>query len=110
MHHVFDHYGDYSGDIVTRREGAMVSWETGVTTTYALHNAQDRGILFVGAGEGLCRPNRGPKLPRDLDINVCKKEAFDEYESLYSDETLRLTPHRVLSLEDALQWIKDDGS
>ena len=110
MHHVFDHYGDYSGDIVTRREGAMVSWETGVTTTYALHNAQDRGILFVGAGEEVYAGQivGQNSRPRDLDINVCKKKHLTNMRASTSDETLRLTPHRVLSLEDALQWIKDD--
>ena len=109
MHHV-DHYGDYSGDIVTRREGAMVSWETGVTTTYALHNAQDRGILFVGAGEEVYAGQivGQNSRPRDLDINVCKKKHLTNMRASTSDETLRLTPHRVLSLEDALQWIKDD--
>lgn len=110
MHHVFDHYGDYSGEIVTRREGAMISWETGSTTTYALHNAQERGILFVGAGEEVYAGQivGQNSRPRDLDINVCKKKHLTNMRAATSDETLRLTSHRVLSLEDALQWIKDD--
>lgn len=110
MHHVFDHYGDYSGDIVTRREGAMVSWETGVTTTYALHNAQERGILFVGPGEEVYAGQivGQNSRPRDLDINVCKKKHLTNMRASTSDETLRLTPHRALTLEDALQWIRED--
>lgn len=110
MHHVFDRYGDYSGDIVTRREGAMISWETGSTTTYALHNAQERGVLFVGAGQEVYAGQvvGQNSRPRDLDINVCKKKHLTNMRAATSDETLRLTPHRVMSLEDALQWINDD--
>jgi len=110
MHHVFDHYGDYCGEIVTRREGAMISWETGSTTTYALHNAQDRGVLFVGAGEDVYAGQiiGQNSRPRDLDINVCKKKHLTNMRAASSDETLRLTPHKVMGLEDALQWIKDD--
>lgn len=110
MHRVFDSYGEYSGDIQSRREGAMISWETGTTTTYALHNAQERGILFVGPGEEVYggqivgQNSRN----RDLDINVCKKKHLTNMRASTSDETLRLTPKRVMSLEDAIQWIKED--
>jgi GTP-binding protein len=110
MHHVFDRYKDYCGDIVSRREGAMVSWETGVTTTYALHNAQERGALFVDAGHevyaGMIIGENAR--PRDMDINVCKKKHLTNVRASVSDETLHLAPHRVMSLEDSLQWIKDD--
>jgi len=110
MHRVFDSYGEYSGDMQSRREGAMISWETGTTTTYALHNAQERGILFVGPGEEVYggqivgQNSRN----RDLDINVCKKKHLTNMRASTSDETLRLTPKRVMSLEDAIQWIKED--
>jgi GTP-binding protein len=110
MHHVFDRYGDYSGDITTRREGAMISWETGTTTTYALHNAQERGTLFVGPGEEVYggqivgQNSRN----RDLDINVCKKKHLTNMRASTSDETLRLSPPRSMSLEDSLQWIRED--
>lgn len=110
MHRVFDSYGEYSGDVQSRREGAMISWETGTTTTYALHNAQERGILFVGPGEEVYggqivgQNSRN----RDLDINVCKKKHLTNMRASTSDETLRLTPKRVMSLEDAIQWIKED--
>ncbi len=110
MHHVFDHYGEYAGDIVTRRQGAMISWEQGQTTAYALHNAQERGVLFVGAGQEVY----GGQVigeharSRDLDINVCKKKHLTNLRSAASDEALRLVPHREMSLEDSLQWINDD--
>ncbi|HHX29068.1 MAG: translational GTPase TypA [Bacillota bacterium] len=110
MHHVFDHYGDFSGDITTRREGAMISWEAGVTTTYALHNAQERGILFVGPGEEVYGGQVVGQNSRsqDLDINVCKKKHLTNMRASTSDETLRLTPPRSMSLEDSLQWIRED--
>ena len=110
MHHVFDRYDEYCGEIVTRREGAMVGWETGATTTYALHNAQERGVLFVAPGQEvyagqIIGQNARPK---DMDINVCKKKHLTNMRASVSDETLRLTSHRVMGLEDSLQWIKDD--
>ncbi len=110
MHHVFDRYGDYCGEIVTRREGAMISWEDGSTTTYALHNAQDRGILFIGAGQDVYSGQiiGQNSRTRDLDINVCKKKHLSNMRASGSDEALRLTPHRVMGLEDAMQWINDD--
>jgi len=110
MHHVFDHYGEYCGDIVTRRQGTMVSWETGACTTYALHNAQDRGQLFVTAGQEVYAGQIVGEnaRPRDLDINVCKKKHLTNMRASVSDETLRLTSHRVMGLEDSLQWIGDD--
>lgn len=110
MHHVFDHYGDYCGDIVSRREGAMISWEAGVTTTYALHNAQERGTLFVAAGQEVYAGQIVGEnaRPRDLDINVCKKKHLTNLRSSVSDEALRLTLHRVMTLEDSLQWVKGD--
>ena len=110
MHHVFDRYDEYCGDIVTRREGAMVSWEAGPTTTYALHNAQDRGVLFVGAGQEVYAGQiiGQNARTRDLDINVCKKKHLTNMRAASSDEALRLTPHKVMGLEDSMQWIKDD--
>ena len=110
MHHVFDRYGEYSGEIVTRRHGAMVSWETGVTTSYALHNAQERGVLFVGPGQevyaGMIVGENARD--RDLDINVCKKKHLTNMRASVSDETVHLTPPRVMSLEDSLQWVRED--
>ncbi len=110
MHHVFDHYGGFTGDIVTRRQGAMVSWESGSTTTYALHNAQERGVLFVGAGQEVYfgQVIGENSRPRDLDINVCKKKHLTNMRASTSDETLRLVPYRVMGLEEAMQWINDD--
>ncbi|NPV70104.1 MAG: translational GTPase TypA [Firmicutes bacterium] len=110
MTYSFDGYRPHRGAIDTRRQGSMIAWETGVTTTYALHNAQERGTLFLGPGEEVyagqvvgehCRP-------RDLDINVCKKKHLTNVRSSVSDITLHLTPPRRLSLEESLEWIGDD--
>lgn len=110
MHHVFDRYGEYAGDIVTRRQGAMVSWEQGQTTAYALDNAQERGVLFVGAGEEVYEGQIVGEhaRPSDLDINVCKKKHLTNLRSSAADEALRLVPKRQMSLEDSLQWINHD--
>ena len=110
MHRVFDSYGDYSGEISTRREGSMISWETGITTTYALHNAQERGILFVGPGEEVYAGQivGQHSRARDLDINVCKKKHLTNMRSSTAEEALRLTPKKAMGLEDSIQWIKED--
>ncbi|MGE5486037.1 MAG: translational GTPase TypA [Ignavibacteriales bacterium] len=110
MTYSFDGYGLHRGPIQFARQGSMIAWETGSTTTYALHNAQERGILFVGPGEDVyagqvigehCRS-------RDLDINVCKKKHLTNMRSSTSDMTLHLSPPRRMSLEEALEWIAED--
>ncbi|MGE5542388.1 MAG: translational GTPase TypA, partial [Bacillota bacterium] len=110
MTYSFDGYGLHRGPIQFARQGSMIAWETGSTTTYALHNAQERGILFVGPGEDVyagqvigehCRS-------RDLDINVCKKKHLTNMRSSTRDMTLHLSPPRRMSLEEALEWIAED--
>jgi GTP-binding protein len=110
MHHVFDHYGPFSGEIVTRRQGAMIAWETGSTTSYALANAEERGVLFVGPAEDVYSGQvvGEHSRQRDLDINVCKKKHLTNMRAATADETVKLTPPRRMGLEDSLQWINDD--
>lgn len=110
MHHVFDHYGDFCGDIITRRAGALVSWEEGITTAYALKNAEERGILFVGPGEKVYAGQvvGQNSRPGDLDINVCKKRHLTNVRKSTQEELVQLTPPRRMSLEEALQWINHD--
>ena len=88
----------------------MVSWESGSTTTYALHNAQERGVLFIGAGQEVYfgQVIGENSRPRDLDINVCKKKHLSNMRASSADEALRLVPHRSMDLEEAMQWINDD--
>ena len=110
MHHVFDSYRDYVGDIVTRRSGAMVSWETGVVTAYAVKNAEERGQLFVGPGEKVYAGQvvGENSRPMDLDINVCKKRHLSNVRAVASEELVKLTPPRKMSLEEAMVWIDQD--
>ncbi|HHU85120.1 MAG TPA: translational GTPase TypA [Clostridiales bacterium] len=110
MNNLFAGYEPFKGDIVTRERGSIVSFETGESTAYGLFNAQDRGRLFIGAGvevyEGMivgeCSKNE------DVICNICKKKQMTNMRASGSDEALRLVPHSVLSLEQCMEFIKDD--
>lgn len=110
MNHMFDGYEPYKGDIPQRSQGSLIAHETGETTTYGLYAAQERGRLFIGAGvpvyEGMI-VGANPK-SEDLVVNVCKKKHITNTRASGSDDALRLTPHTVLSLEQSLEFIKDD--
>ncbi|NLM75570.1 MAG: translational GTPase TypA [Clostridiaceae bacterium] len=110
MNHVFHGYEPHKGDIKRRNRGVLVAWEDGVSVTYGLYNAQDRGTLFIGPGvpvyEGMivgeCSRNE------DIVINVCKKKHVTNMRAAGSDEALRLVPPKDLSLEQCLEFIEDD--
>ncbi len=110
MSHVFEGYDDYKGDIERRKTGSLVSFETGEAVTYGLYNAQERGQLFIPAGtpvyEGMV-VGASPKTD-DLVVNVCKKKHLTNTRASGSDDALRLVPHRILSLEDCLEFLADD--
>ena len=110
MSHVFDGYEPYKGDIERRKTGSLVSFETGEAVTYGLFNAQERGQLFIPAGtpvyEGMI-VGASPKT-EDLVVNVCKKKHLTNTRASGSDDALRLVPHRILSLEDCLEFLADD--
>lgn len=110
MSHVFDGYEPYKGDIDRRNTGSLVSFETGEAVTYGLYNAQERGQLFIPAGtqvyEGMV-VGASPKTD-DLVVNVCKRKHLTNTRASGSDDALRLIPHRVLSLEDCLEFLADD--
>ena len=107
---VFDEYAPYKGDIQYRKQGSLIAFESGESITYGLFNAQERGILFIGPGEkvysGMVIGQNGK--PEDVEINVCKKKQLTNTRASGSDEALRLTPPRVLSLEQALDFIDAD--
>ncbi|NLW41034.1 MAG: translational GTPase TypA [Tissierellia bacterium] len=107
---VFDGYGPYKGDIVTRRAGSIISFETGEATAYGLYSAQDRGELFITPGTKVYRGMVIGSSPKglDIDINVCRKKHQTNIRAAGSDEALRLTPARQLSLEEALEFIGED--
>ena len=107
---VFDEYAPYKGDIQYRKQGSLIAFESGESITYGLFNAQERGTLFIGPGEkvysGMVIGQNGK--PEDVEINVCKKKQLTNTRASGSDEALRLTPPKILSLEQALDFIDAD--
>ncbi|MGE5652640.1 MAG: translational GTPase TypA [Bacillota bacterium] len=110
MNHVFHAYGEYKGDLQSRARGVLVAWEDGLTTTYALHAIQDRGIMFIDPAVPVYRGMIVGENSRedDIDVNVCKKKHVTNMRSATGEETLRLEPPRRMSLEQALEYIEDD--
>ncbi len=107
---IYDDYGPYKGDIQYRKQGSLIAFEAGDAVTYGLYNAQDRGTLFIGPGEKVYSGmvvGQSAK-PEDIEINVCKKKQLTNTRSSSADEALRLTPKKVLSLEQALEFIDTD--
>ena len=110
MNNLFAGYEPYKGDIETRERGSIVAHETGESTAYGLFNTQDRGRLFIGPGvpvyEGMivgeCSKNE------DLTCNICKTKHLTNTRASGSDDALRLVPHTTLSLEQSMEFIKDD--
>ncbi|MBD5543647.1 MAG: translational GTPase TypA [Lachnospiraceae bacterium] len=107
---IFDGYGPYKGDLQYRKQGSLIAFEAGEAITYGLYNAQDRGTLFIGPGEkvyaGMVIGQTGKA--EDIEINVCKKKQLTNTRSSSADEALRLSPPRILSLEQALEFIDTD--
>lgn len=110
MHHLFDHYGPWKGDISGRRRGVLIAFETGDATTYGIHNVEDRGYLFIEPGQKVYAGMIVGEHSRenDLEVNVCKKKQLTNMRASSSDETIRLTPPILFSLERAMEYIEDD--
>ena len=110
MNTVFDGYGEYKGDIAYRSQGSLIAFESGESVTYGLFNAQERGTLFIGPGEkvyaGMVIGQTGKS--EDIEVNVCKRKQLTNTRSSSADEALRLVPPRILSLEQALDFIDTD--
>ena len=106
----FDGYAPYKGDIQYRKQGSLIAFETGESVTYGLYSAQERGTLFIGPGEkvyaGMVIGQNGKA--EDIELNVCKTKHLTNTRSSSADEALRLTPPRILSLEQALDFIDTD--
>ena len=107
---LFDKYDEYKGVIETRSRGSLVAFESGVAVTYGLYNAQERGILFVEPGETVYS---GQVVglnarPEDIDVNVCKRKQATNMRASGSDDALRLSPAKKMSLEETLEFIDDD--
>lgn len=107
---VFEDYAEYKGEIAYRKQGSLIAFESGETVAYGLFNAQDRGTLFVGPGEkvygGMVIGQNGKA--EDIELNVCKTKHLTNTRSSSADEALKLTPPKILSLEEALEFIDTD--
>ena len=110
MNTEYEGYGPYKGDIQYRKTGSLIAFEAGVSITYGLFNAQERGTLFIGPGEqvysGMVVGQNGKA--EDIELNVCKTKKLTNTRSSSADEALRLTPPKILSLEQALEFIDTD--
>ena len=110
MASLFDGYKPFRGELTRRSTGSLVSFETGVSITYGLFNAQGRGSLFIGAGvpvyAGMIVGSH-PKM-EDITVNVCKKKQLTNTRASGSDDALRLVPPVQMSLEQCLEFIADD--
>ena len=110
MNQLFDGYATYKGDIHYRNQGSLIAFETGEAVTYGLFNAQERGQLFIGPGEkvyaGMVVGQTGKA--QDVEVNVCKRKQLTNTRASGSDDALRLTPPKQMSLEQYMQFIDTD--
>ena len=107
---LFESYEPYKGDIITRNIGSLVAWETGVAVAYGLFNAQDRGILFIDAGQDVYQGmivGQNAKAG-DIDVNICKRKQVTNMRASGTDESLKLSPPKRMSLEETIEFIEDD--
>lgn len=110
MNTAFDGYAPYKGEIQYRKNGSLIAFETGEALTYGLFNAQERGTLFITPGE---RVYAGMVVGQnaktdDIEINVCRAKHLTNTRASGSDDALKLSPPRILSLEEALDFIDTD--
>ena len=107
---IFDGYDYYKGEMSYRSNGSLIAFEAGTSVTYGLFNAQERGTLFIGPGEevyaGMVVGETGRQ--EDIEVNVCKTKHLTNTRSSSADEALTLVPPRVLSLEQAIDFIDTD--
>lgn len=110
MHHLFSHYDPRKGDLPRRRRGALIAFESGEATGYAIHHLADRGNFYIRPGEkvyaGMIVGEHNRE--NDLAVNVCKKKHLTNIRSSSADEAIRLAPPVIFSLEKALEHIEDD--
>jgi GTP-binding protein len=110
MHHLFDGYEPWQGNIAHRFTGALVADRPGRATAYAIEHLQPRGTFFIAPGaevyEGMIVGEHSR--PNDLEVNITKEKKLTNMRSSTADETAHLAPPRPLSLEQALEFIRDD--
>ena len=110
MASVFDSYAPFKGEVTRRSTGSLISFETGESVAYGLFNAQDRGALFIGPGVAVYEGMVVGMTPKaeDIIVNVCKRKQLTNMRAAGSDEALRLTPPRQMSLEQCIEFLADD--
>jgi GTP-binding protein len=110
MTHTFHEYAPYKGDIPGRKNGVLIAMEHGETTAYSLDALQPRGVLFIGAGvevySGMIIGEHARD--NDLEVNACRGKKLTNVRASGSDDAIKLTPPRSMSLEQALEFIDDD--
>jgi len=110
MNTVFDEYGPYKGELQYRKQGSLIAFESGESVAYGLFSAQERGSLFIGAGEkvyaGMVVGQSGKA--EDIELNVCKTKKLTNTRSSSADEALKLTTPKIMSLEQCLEFIDTD--
>jgi GTP-binding protein len=107
---LYEGYAPYKGEIDYRATGALIAYETGTAITYGLYNAQERGVLFIGAGEEVYAGMVVGEDPKgeDITVNVCKKKHVSNMRASGTDDALRLSPPKRMSLEQMMEYIKED--
>jgi GTP-binding protein len=110
MNSLFDGYIEWQGEIETRPTGSLVSDRPGVATSYAIYDLQERGVIFISPGtevyEGMIIGENARAT--DLDVNIVKEKKLTNMRASTSDEAIRLVPPRILNLEQAIEFIRDD--
>ena len=110
LNSIFAGFEPDRGEVITRTHGTIIAYEQGKSTTYGLYNAQERATLFIGAGTevyiGMIVGENSRS--EDMIVNVCKEKHLTNTRASGSDDALKLTPHKVLSLEQSLEFIEDD--
>jgi GTP-binding protein len=110
LNHLFDGWDEWQGDIAHRQNGALVADRTGRTTAYAIDHLQARGTMFLGPGEHVYEGQIVGENARDndMDVNITKEKKLTNMRSSTADEGVKLTPPRVMNLEQCLEWIRED--
>lgn len=110
MNHTFNGYEPFKGEFKTRYQGALIAWETGEAVTYGMLQAEERGTLFIRPGtrvyEGMIVGQHNRE--QDLEVNVCKRKQLTNMRASGSDDTVRLKEPRILTMEEAIEFINDD--
>ncbi len=110
MHSLFNGYAPWTGPIQSRINGAMISDREGEASAYALYHLQERGRLFIGAGEPVYEGMIVGEYSREtnLPVNVCREKKLTNMRASGHDEAIRLEPHKVMTLDLALEWIDEE--